>query len=104
MFHLMSRSCAVTIAKTTTAAHKDRAPQRVKIPGGGRYGAAPWTPWTPWTPLCTRIFENWFYKPLLPPKTTMEMGVHRVHGVHGRSDGAAGFDGPRIPLATAHLV
>ena len=61
MFHLMSRSCAVTIAKTTTAAHKDRAPQRVKIPGGGRYGAAPWTPWTPWTPLCTRIFENGLY-------------------------------------------
>ena len=34
----------------------------------------------------------------------MELGVHRVHGVHGRSDGAASYDGPRIPLATAHLA
>ena len=30
-------------------------------------------------------------EPLLPPKTTMEMGVHRVHG---RSDRDTGYDAP----------
>ena len=45
--------------------------------------------------LCVRGFLRLgLTEPLLPPKMTMEMGVHRVHRVHDRSDGAACGDDP----------